>query len=120
LWPYIGGIAREHGMKAISVGGWREHGHVALSMPATVTIAKVVQVLKGNSSKWIAETFPSAPWFGWQEGYAAASVGYPQLGAVLHYISNQEAHHAAKPFEDELREFLRHYGVEWQEEYLLG
>src|ERR1700724_1750566 len=53
----LGGIARENKMKAIAVGGAADHVHVVLSLPATLSVAKMVQLLKGNSSKWIHEAF---------------------------------------------------------------
>ena len=59
LYPYLGGIAREHKMKALAIGGVEDHVHALISVPATLPIAKVMQLLKGNSSKWIHETFPT-------------------------------------------------------------
>src|SRR5688572_31587178 len=58
LWPYLGGIARENRMKALAVGGVADHVHILLSLPATMSVAKAMQLLKGNSSKWIHDTFP--------------------------------------------------------------
>ena len=57
LWPYLGGIARENKMKALAIGGAADHVHMFVSLPASVSMAKAVQLLKGNSSKWIHETF---------------------------------------------------------------
>ena len=48
LWPYLGGIARENKMKALSLGGVEDHVHVLLSIPSTLSVAKAVQLLKGN------------------------------------------------------------------------
>ena len=59
LYPYLGGIARENKMKTLSIGGVEDHVHALLSLPATLSIAKSVQLLKGNCSKWIHETFPN-------------------------------------------------------------
>ena len=50
LWPYLGGIARENQMKALSVGGTQDHVHILLSIPATLPVAKAVQLIKGGSS----------------------------------------------------------------------
>ena|SRR5438067_881461 len=58
LYPYLGGIARENKMKALPIGGVEDHVHALLSIPSTLSIAKAVQLLKGNSSKWIHDTFP--------------------------------------------------------------
>jgi len=47
LWPYPGGIARENGTRALAV-------------------SKVLQLLKGNSSKRMHATFPELHRFSWQ------------------------------------------------------
>ena len=51
LFPYIGGIARENHMKALAIGGMPDHIHTLLSLPATMSFAKAVQLIKGGSSK---------------------------------------------------------------------
>jgi putative transposase len=66
LWAYLGGIARRNGMTAVQVGGVADHLHVLLILPATMAIAKAVQLLKGGSSKWIHDT-KGKP-FAWQDG----------------------------------------------------
>jgi REP element-mobilizing transposase RayT len=50
LWPYLGGIARENKMKALAIGGAADHVHALVSLPATLSVAKALQLLKGNSS----------------------------------------------------------------------
>ena len=71
LWPYIGGIARQNGMKALAVGEVADHVHALLSLPATMNFAKAVQLIKGGSSKWIHDSFSKYQKFAWQDGYAA-------------------------------------------------
>ena len=51
LWPYLGGIARQHKIKVLAVDGVEDHVHALLSIPATLSIAKAVQVLKGQFIK---------------------------------------------------------------------
>jgi len=38
LWPYLGGIARENGMKALIVGGVDDHVHLLLSIPGIAVV----------------------------------------------------------------------------------
>jgi REP element-mobilizing transposase RayT len=75
LWPYLGGIARENKMKALAISGTADHAHMLISLPPTLSVAKAVQLLKGNSSKWIHETFPRMRSLKWQKGYGAFSIG---------------------------------------------
>jgi REP element-mobilizing transposase RayT len=65
LFSYLGGIARNNGFKALAVGGTDNHVHVLLSIPATIPLAKAVQLLKGGSSKWMHDS--GANNFAWQE-----------------------------------------------------
>ena len=89
LWPYLGGIAKQNQMKTLAIGGAGDHVHVLLSLPATLSVAKAMRLLKGNSSKWLRETFPKMHSFAWQEGYGAFSVGVSGVDATVAYIRNQ-------------------------------
>jgi len=118
LWPYMGGIARENGMQALEVGGREDHGHLLLSMPAALTIAKGVQLIKGGSSKWLNDTFFSQRDFHWQNGYAVFSVSPPSIDSVREYIQQQEAHHHTHTFKEEVLAFLQRYQIPYDERYL--
>ena len=115
LWPYLGGIARENKMRAMIVGGVEDHVHVLLSLPSTLSVAKALQLLKGNSSKWIHETFPEHQGFEWQEGYGAFSIGISGVEDTVQYIKNQAEHHRKLTFREEVEAFLRKHGLEYVE-----
>ena len=120
LWAFIGGIARKNQFKALSVGGTDDHAHVLLSLPATLHVAKAVQLIKGGSSKWLHDTFPDRRLFAWQEGYGAFSIGISQVRETIAYIENQESHHRRRTFEDEIRVFLKKNEIAYDERYILG
>ena len=42
LFAYMGGIAREKKIKAVSIGGVMDHAHMLLLIPANIPIAKAV------------------------------------------------------------------------------
>lgn len=56
--------------------------------------------------------------FHWQEGYGAFSVSQSDIDRVHRYILNQESHHKKRTFQDEFREFLRKYEVDYEERYV--
>jgi putative transposase len=118
LWPYVGGIARENGMKAIAIGGIEDHVHVLLSLPATTSFAKAVQLVKGGSSKWVHAEFPSSKDFGWQEGYGAFSVSRSQIDKTVDYINRQKEHHRKRSFQEEFIELLDKHGIEYDARYV--
>ena len=101
IWRYLGGIARENRMKALKVGGVEDHLHLLIGCPATLAVSKVVQLLKGGSSKWIHDTFPTLSAFSWQVGYAAFTVSLSQVPDVVRYIETQREHHKARTFQEE-------------------
>jgi len=118
LWPYLGGIAKQNQMKALAIGGAADHVHILLSLPATMPVAKAMQLLKGNSSKWIRETFPKMRSFAWQEGYGAFSVGISGVDATVTYINNQREHHRTRSFREEFMAMLQKHGFHCDESML--
>ncbi len=115
LWPYLGGVARENGMRALVVGGVEDHAHILLSIPSTLAVAKCLQLLKGNSSKWIHDTFKDHWDFEWQEGYGAFSIGVSGVEDTIRYIQGQVEHHRKLTFRDEIEVFLKKHGLEYVE-----
>jgi putative transposase len=114
LWPYLGGIARENKMKAVAIGGVEDHVHALVSLPSTLSVAKAVQLLKGNSSKWIHQTFSNQRLFEWQEGYGAFSIAISGIEDTIKYIQFQQEHHRVHSFEDELIAFLDKHGIPYE------
>jgi putative transposase len=120
LWAYIGGIARENAMTAVAIGGTADHAHALVAIPATITIAKAVQLIKGGSSSWLHDNFPTMREVAWQEGYAAFSLSASRLDEAIQYIQQQAEHHRTLSFEDELGRFLERHGVEYDPQYMFG
>jgi len=117
LWAYIAGICKNHQMIPLAVGGTDNHIHVLFHIPPTIPLAKAVQVLKANSSRWMGEQGTA---FSWQEGYGAFGVSVSNLDRVERYIRNQEAHHRKFSFEREFGALLRKHGVRWDPEDRFG
>jgi putative transposase len=55
LWAYMAGIATNHGMHAVAIGGIDDHVHLLINLGPSLGIAKAVQVRKANSSRWMNE-----------------------------------------------------------------
>jgi putative transposase len=104
LWNYLAGIARNHDIQMLAVGGTENHVHMLLAIPPDTALADAVRTLKANSSRLMRETSKS---FSWQEGYGAFSVSPSQLDRVKRYIANQPAHHARHSYEEEFLAMLQ-------------
>jgi REP-associated tyrosine transposase len=120
IWSYIGGIARQHNMSALQIGGIEDHIHALILAPPTIAPCQIAQYLKGASSVWIHDEFPQLKGFGWQDGYGAFSVSKSNLPEVVSYIQNQREHHRTRSFQDEYRELLKLHRVDFDERYLWG
>jgi putative transposase len=118
LHAYLATVARHGDGECYRVGGVADHVHLALRLSRTVALADLVSELKTSSSKWMKEQSPALSNFSWQRGYGAFSIGPKDLDAVLAYIDGQEEHHRTKTFQEEYRGFLKHYGIEFDEQYV--
>ena len=90
-----------------------------LSLPAGVSIAEMLRVLKTNSSRWVHEQFPALRRFGWQSGYGAFTVSCSRLDEVKKYIASQQEHHRKVTFEEEFMSLLKKYGMDYQSHEVL-
>ena len=85
----------------------------------TITIADLVEEVKTVSSKWIKTKGREFRNFHWQKGYGAFSIGQSNVAALKRYIRGQKQHHRRVTFEDEYRNFLERYEIEFDERYVL-
>ena len=118
VWTYVGGIARKHELIAVQVGGTENHLHVLVLAKPKVAPSQIVQWLKGESSRWIHETFPELRSFAWQDGFGIFSVSKSNVQDVVDYIRGQREHHRVQTFEDEYVSMLRLNGIDYDERYV--
>lgn len=119
LWSYICGIGKNNGYQIVSIGGVEDHLHILLSLSTTKSISKTIQEIKGNSSKWMNDTFYTVDRrFNWQKGYGSFFVCKSGIDKVEKYIQNQKEHHKKMTFKEEFKWFLDYYEIEYDERYL--
>jgi REP element-mobilizing transposase RayT len=117
LCRYLTGVARAKNVTLLAAGGTVNHIHLLIAVPPTIPLAKVVQELKGNSSRWLRERGVD---FAWQEGYGAFSVSQSQKQVVADYIAHQPEHHRKWSFEQEFMTLLRKSGATCDRRYVFG
>lgn len=115
---FLAGVVRQMDCEAYRVGGVADHVHLAVRLSRTLSVADLVKEVKTASSKWLKEQGPEFNGFYWQQGYGAFSVGMSQKEILLHYINTQEEHHKTRTFQDEYRDLLRKYGIDYDERYV--
>jgi REP element-mobilizing transposase RayT len=118
LFPYLSGIIRGMGGTPLTINGPSDHVHLLAQTKASVSIAKLVETVKSNSTGWIHREWKERWAFAWQEGYGAFSVGPLQVPEVIKYIAGQKEHHRKISFQEEFISFLQKYGIEYDERYI--
>jgi putative transposase len=121
LHAYMATVLREidpSQSQAYRVGGVADHVHIAASLPRTVTISKLFEIVKKESSIWIKQQGANYEKFYWQGGYGCFSVAPSQLDQLIRYIDKQEEHHRTITFQDEFRNLLQKYNIEYDERYV--
>ena len=100
------------GSRLLMVGDWGYE-----DFGAQARVAKAMQDLKANTSRWLRETSST---FQWQEGYGAFSVSQSQRATVSQYIANQAEHHRTRSFEEEFAAILQKSGINYDPRYVFG
>jgi putative transposase len=121
LHAYMATVLREidpSQSQAYRVGGVADHVHIAASLPRTVTISKLFEIVKKESSIWIKQQGANYEKFYWQGGYGCFPVAPSQLDQLIRYIDKQEEHHRTITFQDEFRNLLQKYNIEYDERYV--
>jgi REP element-mobilizing transposase RayT len=118
VWTYLAGLAAQHGIAALDVGGLDDHVHLVLAIPPTSMVSKAAQLLKGASSRWVRQRFPGLEAFRWQDGYGAFTISKEAVPATVAYVQRQRAAHEARTYQEELRLLLQRHDIDYDERYL--
>jgi REP element-mobilizing transposase RayT len=95
-----------------------DHVHVLFVMSRTVKPSDVIKEIKRSSTLWLKERCPEMWGFAWQRGYGLFSIGFSQMRTVCAYIARQEEHHRRRTFQEEFRQLLQRYAIDYDERYV--
>ena len=118
LHRYLDGILTNHDCQPLAIGGVEDHVHILSTLARTCAPAEMVKEVKRGSSIWLKTKRPDLHDFAWQNGYGIFSVGFSQIETVRQYIAGQKEHHRKVSFQDEFREFLKRYKIDFDERYV--
>ena len=90
-----------HGFEIIEINVQPEHIHCVVSVSFCYSVSKVLQIMKGTSSRLFFIHHEKAKLryprgHLWSRGKFAASVGFTQLDKIREYVRNQDEHHSSK------------------------
>ena len=94
------------------INGYVDHVHCLVSLSDSLSIGKIAQLLKGESSFWINKNKLTTTKFEWQDEYFAIGVSDDKIQIVRDYIANQEEHHKKTTFSQEYDKFIERYGFD--------
>ena len=81
---------QRHGGKLMALGVVRDHVHLLLQLPPTFNVPRLVQGLKGASSRVAnRDGIARHESLRWAQGYDLRSIGPRHLAAVTRYVRNQ-------------------------------
>ena len=80
-----------------------DHMHILISVPPRIAISKIIQYIKGKSSRKLLQEFEilRKRYWGqhlWARGYFVVTVGNLNSEDMQKYIENQEEHHKKDDF----------------------
>jgi len=118
LYAFMVGVSEKLDSPIIKIGGTSEHIHLICKLSRNYSVAEIVRELKRTSSKWIQDKAPLLKTFHWQNGYSVFSVSPSHIESVKKYLENQSEHHRKISFQEEVRKFLKKYGIKYDERYI--
>jgi putative transposase len=110
IFDHIRENALTKGFYVAEVNGYVDHIHCLIPLKPDWSIAKHMQMIKGESANWINKKGILQCRLEWADEYFAASVSEDKLGYVRNYIRNQEEHHRKISFTEEYNYFLKIFG----------
>lgn len=88
-------VCENFSVELVEFNGERDHVHLMVNFPPTVAVSRLVNSLKGVSSRRLRQEFPELVehyWRAqrlWSGSYYAGSVGGAPLSVVRQYIEDQ-------------------------------
>ena len=91
-------ICRTYDVEILSGSIGKEHVHIYVSVPPAISVSKLMQYIKGKTSRKLQMEYKSLAkrYWGqhlWARGYFVASVGEIDDKLIREYIEDQSKHH---------------------------
>lgn len=92
LKEYFATVARQMDFQIIELEGEKDHIHLLIEYPPKLSISKIVNALKGVSSRMLRKEYPELTKIKslWSPSYFAISCGGAPIEKIKEYINNQE------------------------------
>ena len=91
--------------EALAIGGVEDHVHLLVRLHPAVSVAYLVQNVKGYSSHFMTHEITPDEFFKWQGAYRAFTLRKSEVPTVSTYIQNQKQHHREDSLQREWEDF---------------
>ncbi len=108
---YMAGTLQEYESPALIINSVPDHVHILFRLSKNYALARIVEEVKKESSKWIKTIEGGTTQFKWQIGYGAFSVSSRSVEIVKRYIENQKEHHGYQTYQEEVEQFAKEYDI---------
>ena len=118
LYAFISDVIKRNGSIPILINGVEDHLHILCLLSKNMSLAKLVEKIKSDSSRWIKTLHPYYKNFTWQRGYGGFSISSSTQNGIIQYIENQKEHHKQISFEEEYLMILDTSDTKYDDQYL--
>ena len=118
LYAYIGSIIKQNDSIPIAINGMGDHIHILCVMSKNISLSKLLENVKSNSSRWIKTKDIYYSKFAWQGGYSSFQVSASAHDRIKRYIENYEEHHKRMTYQEEVKLFLDKYEIKYNQDYI--
>ncbi len=94
VYRYISGLCEQASCPVLAIGGMPDHVHLFVSLSNALSVADLMEKVKGASSRFVSDTLRPGGWFRWQGHYGAFMVSARDSQRLIAYIRGQKRHHA--------------------------
>ena len=101
-----------------AINNVKDHIHILIKLHPSISVAKLMQEIKSNSSKFINEKNRYPYKFAWQNWYACFSYTQSQLNNVINYIKKQKQHHEKNDFKEEYLDILNNFDIDYNKDFI--
>ncbi len=92
LFDHIAANAKANHINLQQIGGHDDHVHILLELSSTQCVARIVQIIKGESAWWANHTGLFENKLVWSKRYYARTIDPDNISTVKKYISGQHKH----------------------------
>lgn len=115
LYRFIYHDIQDMGCRLIRIGGIQNHIHMLIDIHPTMSLASLMQKIKGNSSGWMQKCGKFPKFTGWAKEYYACTISPNPQNIVVEYIKNQKSHHKTNEFSFELSSLYQYADIQFDD-----